>query len=469
LDTASSTLPGDAWLAGQRVRYLVEAERFDEAISFGSTICRAKRFWCAALSGYAAHRASRFALADSLYDVALTQMDDDERCAWLDLSDLIDDDVAHDYDALDCSARVRFAERALRLGAPLYSVSGTDLLTEHLARVTRDRIAEHAATTYGDSWADDQRRITLRYGWPVWYTQSPPDPGSLREPSITGRDVAAPKDFLPTRRILDSLTRSTDDEWMIHDPLALTGYLPSYAWTFHSLTGQIAAFRRGDSALVVAAWNARRDTSLASHTLRAGLAVMSADGRTTNAVVDSSAADVGRIALTTPIDRGLLSLELLAPTERHAARMRVGFASPRGHTFALSDLLLYAPSSDAAYSLSDVRDSTLAGNTVSASHTVGVFWEIYGLDSPAVLHFSLTVEQVDIGAVRRLAERLHLTAKTSGLAMQWDEGPHLTNGIAARGAKVDVSALRPGHYRLALRVRTPHGETASAVRTIDVP
>ncbi len=55
------SLPGDPWVAGQRIRYLVEAGRTDEALQFAGTGCHVSADWCAALAGYAAHVAGRFA------------------------------------------------------------------------------------------------------------------------------------------------------------------------------------------------------------------------------------------------------------------------------------------------------------------------------------------------------------------------------------------------------------------------
>ena len=61
-----------------------------------------------------------------------------------------------------------------------------------------------------------------------------------------------------------------------------TGYAPSYARSLHTLPSQIATFRRGDSTLVVAAWDARRDTTMLGRPLDAAL-VLSAGA---NASVD---------------------------------------------------------------------------------------------------------------------------------------------------------------------------------------
>ena len=50
LDSATSALPGDVWLAGQRVRYLVEADSTDAALRFALHDCRAGTAWCNALA-----------------------------------------------------------------------------------------------------------------------------------------------------------------------------------------------------------------------------------------------------------------------------------------------------------------------------------------------------------------------------------------------------------------------------------
>src|SRR5690606_17608244 len=50
LGWVAGLVPGDTWIAGQRVRYLVEARRFDEAVAAAAE-CRAAAWWCAALAG----------------------------------------------------------------------------------------------------------------------------------------------------------------------------------------------------------------------------------------------------------------------------------------------------------------------------------------------------------------------------------------------------------------------------------
>jgi hypothetical protein len=262
LDSATATIGGDAWLAGQHVRYLAEAARFDDAVSFAKTGCRATPAWCNALAGYAAHLAGKFATADSAFTLALAAMEPAERCRWLDISDLLDDELDRRFKAVGCDGRDAFVRRVLWFGSPLYSVSQTDLFTEHLARVTRARIAEHAAATDGDAWGDDERELVLRYGWPRWYSRTEPAYGSMAQPSIAGHDIGVPFDFLPSVHALDHIGHVAADDWHMDDTRALTGYAPSYAPTYHALQSQISAVRRGDSTLCVAAGEQRRDSSV---------------------------------------------------------------------------------------------------------------------------------------------------------------------------------------------------------------
>jgi hypothetical protein len=166
---------------------------------------------------------------------------------------------AHRFSPLDCAARAALARRVLRVGSPMYSVSGTDLFTEHLARVTRARMAEQAATPDGEPWGDDERTLMVRYGWPRWYSQSRrQDFGSQLRPSITGHDRGLPYDFLPSVACSHA-GRATSDDWHLtiraHDRHA-----PAYARTIHRFRVRL---RDGAAPTpVVAAWDARRDTTL---------------------------------------------------------------------------------------------------------------------------------------------------------------------------------------------------------------
>lgn len=467
LDTAAASLPGDAWIAGQRVRYLVEANRTTEALRAAAE-CAAEVWWCAALAGYAAHDSLRFATADSAFGVALAAMDEAQRCRWLDISENIEDDLAGRYKTLTCARRDSLAGRLFALGAPLYSVSLSDLLSEHLARATRAKIAERSAGVDGEAWADDQRSLMLRYGWPKWYTQSDPGYGSMSAASVMGHDPGMPYAFFPTLRGMEHVGHITNDDWPLDDKRAMTGYSPPYARTLHILPAQVAAFRRGDSTLVVAAWDARRDTTLSRHDFDAALVLVAGDtiaavSRTANAAVR------GRLSAAAVIDSGIASVELLAPKEHRAARARFGIVAPNARGLALSDLLLYAPGDASVNDLDAARDSVLASTQIERARAVGVYWETYGLPTPGgPAKFALSLERTEIGWMERAAERVHLAQSSTSLAIAWEEVPRSTNGIVAHGVKLDLSRLKGSRYRMTLRVTAADGSTATSLRDIEL-
>jgi hypothetical protein len=463
LDTASTRIAGDPWIAGQLVRYLVEIHRTDDAIAFATTRCGAGMAWCAALAGFAAHSDKRFSLADSLFRVALGAMEPAERCEWLDIGDLADGPLADRLAHSACDTRDSIARRVLRLGAPLYSVSTTDLLTEHLSRYTRARIAEHSAAPDGESWGDDERELVMRYGWPAWYSQGFPRMQMDSRVPITGHDAGMPYDFMPSARALDSEARITKDDWALDDRFARTGYAPAYARSMHDLPSQLARFKRKDSMLVVAAWDVRRDTTLIGRPLAAAL-VVAATGAAGPLVVArrDSAAATGHIESMAGRDSGMMSLELLAAADRRAARRREGFVALDSSGVTLSDLLLYRFDASPNTDFAAARDNALPSAEVPLARAVGVYWETYGLEAKGEpVHFTLSVQQVGVSWMRRAIERVHLADPTTGLRLQWDEVPEQHDGVAPRGVRVDLSRLRSGTYELAVTAATDRAITTT--------
>lgn len=466
LEASAELLPGDWWIAGQWVRYLVEARRTDAALD-AARACRADAWWCSALAGYAAHAAGRFSSADSAYTVALGAMSDADRCRWLDVSEIVDDDLAKRARSIPCDARPGFARRLFWLAAPLLSVSTTDVMTEHFARLTRARMAEHSASVDGEYWAADERELVIRYGWPRWFTQTEPPPGSPARPSITGHDAGVPYYFFPALRAVDSTSRLERGDWTLDDARAPSGYAPSFARSVHDVPAQVAVFRRSDSARVVAAWDVRRDTTLVGRELdvsliagRPGDSLFAARGRSRN---------TGRISVVAPIDSGIVSLELLAAEDRRAGRVRVGFPSRARTRITLSDLLLHRPSASEETSLDAALDSALTSDEVNRARPVGVFWEAYGLAPQGeTVKYTLLVEENGTSWIRRMARRAGIVDPSSALRIQWDETARGSDGIAPRGVRLDLSRLRPGRYRVELSVATADGVSAQTVRRIEV-
>src|SRR2546426_5521256 len=93
---------------------------------------------------FRSHVAGDYAGADSAYRIALRDMPRDERCRWTDVSLLLDGELARRYRRLPCDERGAFEERLWWLAQPLYSLSGNDRRSEHLARATMARIEQDA-------------------------------------------------------------------------------------------------------------------------------------------------------------------------------------------------------------------------------------------------------------------------------------------------------------------------------------
>jgi hypothetical protein len=353
----------------------------------------------------------------------------------------------------------------MELGAPLYSVSTTDLLTEHLARYTLTRIAEHSATPDGSPWGDDERELVIRYGWPQWYSRALPEIRIDARPQVTGHDAGLTYDFMPAAHAVDHDARMGTDDWTLHDRHARTGYAPSYARSLHDVPNQIARFRRGDSTLIVAAWDVRRDTTLIGRPITASLAI-AADGRPLVVERRDSAATTGSLSGITAGDSGVVSLELLASADRRAARRREGFTALDTGAVSLSDLLLYSPSVTARPDFATARDNALPSSELPLARAAGVYWEAYGLRAGGEpVHYTLSVQQVGVSWMRRTVERLHLADRSTGLRLQWDEVPEQHDGIASRGVRIDLSRLRSGTYRLAVTAATRNA-TATTERDI---
>src|SRR6266581_3310966 len=157
LREAGAALPGDEWIVGQRVRYLLEDSQPASAALVAAQ-CRAALWWCEVLAGLVRHATGDFAAADSTFATALADMPADERCRWGDLSPLLEGELAERYRRLDCDARAAFEARWWWLAQPLYSHAGNDRRTEHFARVVMVRIQEGRRTPFG-YWADDLRDV----------------------------------------------------------------------------------------------------------------------------------------------------------------------------------------------------------------------------------------------------------------------------------------------------------------------
>jgi hypothetical protein len=470
LDGAAATIPGDEWIVGQRVRYLLEdgqpllAERVVAE-------CRAVAWWCEALGGLVRHARGDFVGADSAFAAALANMPDDERCRWSDISALLEGELADRYHRLDCAGRAALEARWWWLAQPLYSLAGNDRRTEHFARRVMVRIQQGRRTPFGLFWEDDLRDVLLRYGWPTWWTRDPPaSPLVESEPFVTGHGASPAFHFAPAARALDDPGKARPDDWRIDLPNARERYAPRYATAFGSLDHQAAVFRRDDSCLVVAAYDLSNDTLFADRPVSTALA-LAADDRIVALARDSGLAARARaLAATAPCGPLVVSLEAMAPRDRHVARARYGMtplARVPGQP-AISDLLLFDPPDSLPTTLDAVVPHAHGSTRVPPDHRLGVFWELYGVDpASGTVAVSLTVAPQGTGWLRRAVESVGLATRRRGVRMEWEEVPEGAS-LAPRALAIDLAGLSPGRYVIEVAVRSASGNALTTQQEIRI-
>jgi hypothetical protein len=474
LARAAEALPGDGWIAGQRVRYLTQGGRVRDAVDAAAACRSAEPGWCAALAGLALHVAGEFAAADSAFAVALAALPERRRCEWLDLAVLLQGELRDRYRRTGCAERPALNERLWWLARPFYVIGGNDLRTEHYARLTMARVLEKTRVPHGMPWGDDMEELLVRYGWETSWARdrsSTLSTGGSGTPVVAGYEPRPSYYFLPTARALAAPADARPDDWELRDPRASTRYSPAYGRPVARLDAQTALFRRGDSTLAVATYDLSRDTLFAGGVSEAAL-VLARDEHSEVIIGRAPSTGVrGVLTATAPWRPALVGVEVLSRQAGRAARTRFG-TGPRpdsGARIALSDLLLLdataAPPTTLAEALPHVRASTRA----RVGERVGLFWEVYGLtDRAQNVSVSLTTGRARTGWGRRSLEALRLARRPQPVRLRWESRADADRQIATGALTLGLADLGPGTHRIEVRVRTAEGDSASTSRVITI-
>jgi hypothetical protein len=499
LAAAARRYPSDSWLAGQRVRFLVDQQDTVGALSVVQH-CAASAWWCGALGGYVAHWRRQDRAADSLFAVALTTAPDSVRCAWTDLSLLLEKDGRIRYDQTSCAERQQINAVIWWLATPLFSEGGNDRRVEHYAREVL--VTLHAAVEDDGryDWAredggDAVRAMLVRYGWPTtaMWPGSGEDQGHLngyllREAGpqhITTAEYALNHlHLVPRWDAVEHPFGATPGSWEI-DPRAVAHFEPEavawwpaehYARDRGPLTQlfdyQLAVFRRDTADEIWFAANVPASVRDAAQGRPIDGALVRSDGPASVTMhAFTPTGDVARASDVIDAWPQLVGLELAAVhgTIATAARTRFGVTPPtplRGWkegAIALSDvaLLTAGASEPAAMANGNSPASALgrmAGATsLAAGSRIGVYWETYGIQATDSIDVAVRIERTDRpGALRRLAELAHLVSSASSLTVAWHEqrADQQARAIPARIptfgriTELDVSQLSPGTYHM---------------------
>lgn len=457
----------DGWITGQRIRYLLESGRASDALTIARE-CRAERWRCAAFEGLGLHVAERYAEADSVFSVALEAMSAEQRCEWLDLRRLVDGGLEREWSRATCEEREYLMRRLFELSQPLWSVSGNDLRTEHLARLTMAEILAGSANAHAMAWSGDSRELLVRYGWSEWYTRQREDVAGLHaEPQVTGHDRQPSYRWFPDVASVREGVRLDSAVWKFRDPLARSRYAPRHLARVDGLSHQLARFPRGDSMLVAVVFTVT-DTALARDSLTSWLITRDADLRDRPAVRATTSR--GALLATVAAEPLIVSVEVRGSTSRHAARTRYNVDPLSCHRgWCLSDLLLFTPSGND--SLQAALDSAVVvatpDMTFSRRAPLGVLWELQsGSAGAQPVWLGLTVSRVGVSPMRRLASRLKLAPAIAPIHLRWQAVQ--TSARDTRHVTLRLPQSASGRYRVQLTIEAAGVPTLTASRDIEV-
>ena len=457
LDSLAKTAVDDRWLSGQRVRYLAEAERYGDALT-AARECRVGGWWCEILSGFSLHLLGDYAAAESVYDSAISKMLGRDQCEWRSIELLIDEDTRQQYRRNPCGdpKRTAFEQEVWFLSRTLYGTRGNDSRTEYFARMTMSAMLKDAPSQHQFGFDDDERELTLRFGWPRAWGSEGTDraTGQLQ---VVGMEAVPAYRYVPPGFVVNNPPLSDSTNWRLQLPPVIARYAPPYARVLKPLEHQKAMFKRGDSALVVLAYDSRTMKELADSPLKAALVLAASDKPRAWSVVQTAAPAQGVLTLKAPWAPLLMSAEVSASEKHAVARARYGVQPPYaiGTRVVLSDLLFYKPFGTFPATAEEAAPHAHPTERLRADEKLGVFWESYGTDpSGETMTVSLTVVQEveESGFLRRQAKALKLVRQATPVSVAVTDMSARGSTTSPRAIELDISTLKKGSYIVQLEV-----------------
>ncbi len=467
LDSAALADPADDLIAGQRVRYRLESGATDSALA-AALACAGSGWWCAALRGWALHAAGDAAAAGAAFDSALAAMPRDGRCAWSDISHLLDGEARERYTRQDCDARAALERRFWWLATPFFSRGGNDRRNEHLARRALAQLARESPTTYDSRWGDDMEELLVRYGWAERWSRRDGTPGLQQHgASVIGHEPSPAHLWAASARLLETPYAAAIDDWEPHAADARGRYAAPVARLLLDLDASAAAFVRGDSMLVVTTFAPPREARLEGAPASVVLSREEAPPSITPFAPDGSGGVAAVLVGRAP---QLVSVEILADSGAAArARFAVSPPAPVRGALALSDLLPYRPERGADTTFDDAVRLALRGSSIAAPQRLGIYWELYGLpDGRHAIETSLSIVAEREGWLARMWQRARGHGARAPVNLHWTDLIAARDGIAPRAVAIELPPLEPGDYELVLHLRSADGHYASAFRRLRV-
>lgn len=465
LARAQAADPKDDWVSGMRVRYAIEGQQPDLAVTAART-CGGTGWWCDALQGLALHNANRHEDAAAAFGRALAAMPESQRCTWTDLTLWLDPAMHAGYRGLGCGGRAAENAKIFRLAQPLWMLPANDIANELYARYTMSRIHSLARIPYDLQWGDDLQESQVRYGWPMQWSVQNGGVADPRPPSVIGHEPTPSYDFMPLPPALASPLEAVPEDWDPKRKKARMRYAPRYATGFGPLPNQFARFRRGDTTLVAGGYRLMRDLEMGRAPYHAALTLDAVDQRPAVQVRKDSVPANG--ALLAPITRPMMaSLEVLAPTGKRTARVRTT-VQPLPAETRLSDYLLLQRG-DPSPTPSLERNATQAYGSldIEGGTQIGIYWEMYREASPsAPLQVSLRATRLGASFMQRLGSSIGLSKALTPVSIKYKDNGR-PDGAPGRSLALNFPNVPAGSYQLTLIV-SGAGVTDSTTQVIRV-
>ncbi len=493
LDSLGRDNPADDWISGQRVRYLIESGRPQEALAVAES-CRSFGWWCDGLAGLALHEMGRYVDAEARFAKVLDRLTPRERCRWTDLTPYLDEDTRRQYVRSLCGTpeRAAFESRVWWFSRVRYGLQGNDSRTEHFSRLVYAEIMRESVNAHTTIWDEAARELMVRFGWERSWAQEgsgqmPPFELAVRPPgredatmdpslrvNVIGLEAKPAYRFIPPVDVLTSPASSDSIDWAVQLPPVVARYAPKYARRLLMLEHQQALFRRGDTALVVLAYDVTRVPGLGGARLDGALVLTPGTTPGGEATIRRDVPKKGTLTVRAPWGPLLMSAEIESEETSTLVRARYGIRPPFavGARVSLSDLLFYTPFGEFPTTVEAVLPHALATQKVRADQPLGVYWEAYNTNPAGEkMTISLVVAPDDEerpGRVTRAARALRLSRETSPVSLTIEDMSARGARTSPRAVQLDISTLKPGDYLVQLEVDVAGQYVIRADRRITV-
>ena len=232
---------------------------------------------------------------------------------------------------------------------------------------------------------------------------------------------------------------------------------------------QLAYFRRGDSARLVAALDVPNDPVIGKAGLIGiTLAVASAVAAPPRLIRQSLPDAEWTFLASVDDDSAIVSLEAIAPGAG-AGRVRRAAGPPVMPTqrVALSDVMLLESADSLPPDLETAARRAARSSRVSPG-ALGLYWEVYGLEAHDTMTVSLTVVGHVQTPLARLGQRLGLGEAVDSVGVRWTDLPSEADGISERSIALNLQGTKRGLYTLKLEVSVTGQRSVIVSRDIEL-